>query len=439
MAIARDAGLAERLAAIVGADHAEAQPDIEAGGVRPALAVTPAAPEEAAAVLAAAREAGAVVIPWGGGTQQRIGAPPKRADVVLRTGRLDTVLEWEPADLTASVQAGITLGALQARLAEHGQQLALDAPCAERATLGGLVATNSCGPRRWHYGGWRDQIIGMHMALADGSLIKSGGRVVKNVQGYDLGKLFTGSLGSLGLITQVNLKLAPLPQVRRLLVARGELERVSAFLADVAAAQLRAAAVDLLDEPAAAATGVAGAGCAGFVLLEGTQSLVDAQSAAVQRLATATALSCEGIDGAAGADVVRAWIDLGRSDDLGEHEALLAISALPADVVEVEQALTRAADAFGVGKRSWARFGNGIVYARLSARSGADALAQLARVHEALLVHWPATTLAAGDPALARSTQPWGLPPPGIEVMRALKQRFDPAGTLQRGRYVGGI
>ena len=142
---------------------------------------------------------------------------------MLRTQRLQSVVEWEPADLTTGLDAGMTLAAVQAALARRGQQIPIDAPLPGQATLGGLVATDTSGPRRWLYGGWRDLIIGMQMALTDGAVVKGGGRVVKNVQGYDLAKLFTGSLGTLGLIGRIYVKLVPLTATRRLVAARGTL------------------------------------------------------------------------------------------------------------------------------------------------------------------------------------------------------------------------
>ncbi len=425
----------DQLAAIVGADHLAAAAGLAVQGVVAPLAVSPATPAEAAAVLAAARAAGAAVTPWGGGTQQRAGAPPARLDVLLRTERLNRVVEHEPADLTAGLEAGITLAAAQQALAVHGQQLPIDAPNAERATLGGLVAVNVTGPRRWLYGGWRDLIIGMHMALPDGAVIKSGGRVVKNVQGYDLAKLFTGALGTLGVIGQVNVRLVPLPEARRLLACRGPLAACTAFLAEVAGSTLRTAALDVLDGNAARACGVPGDHPAALVLLEGPPVLVEDHTARLGKLATAAGLTAEEIDGAALASVWRAWVDLARVDDLGAEEGLLTLTVLPAEVPAALERIAQAADAQRVTVQRWARAGTGSVFARLSTPGGAARVA-LPAVHAGLLARWPGCSLIAGDPAAAR---PWGADPEGLPVMRALKSRFDPAGVLQPGRYTGGI
>jgi glycolate oxidase FAD binding subunit len=436
--------LLEQLATIVGPEHVAAEPHLDVDGVRPSLSVAPGTPEETARVLAAARIAGAAVAPWGGGTKQKIGTPPQRLDVVLRTYRLDAVIEWEPADLTAALQAGMTLGAAQELLAKEGQQIAVDAPVPENATLGGLVATNTAGPRRWLAGGWRDLVVGMSMALTDGTVIKTGGQVVKNVQGYDLAKLFTGSLGTLGVITQVNLRLVPLPAVRRLLVMRGGLDVVSAFLEEVAASQARVSTVDLLDEAAASVCGLGTGGYAGLVLIEGERTVVDAQSLALKNLAGTA--RCDTVEGDTLTPVWRAWVDLARVDDLGADEALLTVHTRPSDVQQTLDQLGREAETHGLALRAWAIAGNGVVYGRvkdegrrLNEVTAHGPVSGLSTVQNAMLSRWPATTLVAGDPEMERVTRPWGADPEGLPMMRALKHRFDPARVLQPGRYVGEI
>lgn len=429
--------LASRMRAIAGSDHVIEKPEADIAGVRPAVSVAPASQEELAQLLCAAQELGAAVIPSGGGTQQRTGFPPERADLILDTRRLDAILEWEPADLTACLQAGMTLAALQARLAEQGQQLPLDAPCPERATLGGLVATNTSGPRRWLYGSWRDLIIGMHMALSDGTTIKSGGKVVKNVQGYDLAKLFTGSLGTLGVITQINVKLVPLPPLRRLFVASGALAALLGFLDGVAGSTMRASAVDLLNATAASTCGLA-AENVGLVLLEGSPAVIDAAAWELRQRAADATCRIEAIEGEALDAVWRSWVNLGSTAELEASEALLSVSVLPSDVGNVVQVLEALGESAGLRACWWARTGSGMVYARLQA-SGPKPEERLIEADCLLLQRWPATTLTAGDAAVQVVARPWGAEPDGLALMRQLKQRFDPTGTLQPGRYAGGI
>lgn len=178
----------------------------------PGLVARPRTEAEVAAVLQICSREGAVVIPWGAGAHQRLGHLPERADVVLSLAGLNQVVEYVPADMTVTVQAGMSLAELQELLAPHGQTVPLDPPGARLATVGGLVATGLSGPRRLAYGGVRDLLLGTRVALLDGRVIKTGGRVVKNVAGYDMNKLICGSFGTLGVITEVSLKLRPLPR-----------------------------------------------------------------------------------------------------------------------------------------------------------------------------------------------------------------------------------
>src|SRR3984957_3358913 len=184
-------------------------------GVQPRLVVEPANEQKLAAVLRLANDVNLAVVPRGGGTKLSWGNPPSRADVVLSTVRLDKIVEHPWADLTVSVEAGCTIQKLQLALAQHGQRLALDPLWPEHATIGGVLSTNDSGSLRLRFGALRDLIIGVTLALPDGTLASSGGKVVKNVAGYDLPKLVTGALGTLGVITQAPLRLHPLPKEAR--------------------------------------------------------------------------------------------------------------------------------------------------------------------------------------------------------------------------------
>jgi FAD/FMN-containing dehydrogenases len=178
-------------------------------GVRPLCVVTPGNVEELQATLRIAAGRRAALAAWGGGTQQLIGAPPTRLDLVVRTTRLNRVLAHTPDDLTISVEAGMTFGALRTYLAHHGQMLALDPPLPDRATIGGLIATATDGPRRLGYGTLRDALIGIAVVEVGGRLSRGGGMVVKNVSGFDMMKLYLGSFCTLAVIASANFKLLP--------------------------------------------------------------------------------------------------------------------------------------------------------------------------------------------------------------------------------------
>ena len=180
-------------------------------GLTPRFEAQPTTPEELAEALSRANDEGLAVAPCGGGTQLDLGNVPKRLDLLLATTGLNRVVEYEPADLTVTVEAGMRFSDLQALLAEQGQFLALDPAAEPEATIGGLIATNASGPLRFAYGTARDLVIGTRVANPDGTLTRAGGRVVKNVAGYDLNKLYVGSLGTLAVIVELSFKLAPIP------------------------------------------------------------------------------------------------------------------------------------------------------------------------------------------------------------------------------------
>ena len=181
-------------------------------GVRPETVYEPSTVDEAAEVLRESALRGKSLAFIGGGTDLELGTAPRRIDAVVRTGRLARVIEYSPSDQIVVAEAGLTLGELQRTLASHRQRLALDPPLPERKTLGGIIAANAYGPRRARFGSVRDLIIGISFVRADGTLARGGGKVVKNVAGFDLPKLMIGSLGTLGLITSVNFRLHPLPE-----------------------------------------------------------------------------------------------------------------------------------------------------------------------------------------------------------------------------------
>ena len=215
--VAAPTSLERELAAIVGESYV-CQEQIEVNGVIPAITVLPASAEEIAAVLRLAWERELVVVPAGGCTRQQAGGISERIDVLLRTQRLNQVLQYDPGDLTIGAGAGLRFAEMQSQLNEHQQWIPLDPPNAKAATIGGLLATASFGPLKQGFGSLRDFCIGVHFVLPEGKMGKGGGNVVKNVAGYDLMKLMIGSYGSLAVITRANFKVFPKPRQTRTLV-----------------------------------------------------------------------------------------------------------------------------------------------------------------------------------------------------------------------------
>ena len=188
-------------------------------GYVPKAVVLPASVQEIQDVLRFASKKALSVIPAGAGTKLGIGNLPQKVDIVLATTRLNSVVEYEPADLTVTVEAGIRLATLQGELAQHQQYLPLDPAYSDRCTIGGIVSANASGSLRLQHGTARNQVLGLRVVHANGSVVKSGGKVVKNVAGYDLNKLYIGAFGTLGIITEVTLKLSPIPSQEAILTA----------------------------------------------------------------------------------------------------------------------------------------------------------------------------------------------------------------------------
>jgi glycolate oxidase FAD binding subunit len=239
------------LAAIVGEQHVGPQQfsvrQLAINGVAPAAVVSPGSADEIAAVLELANSRDLVVVPAGGFTKQDIGGVPERVDILLRTDRLNTIAHYDPGDLTIGINAGMPFAQALARLAEHQQWLPLDAANLSTATVGGLLATAATGPLKHAFGGLRDFCIGAQFVTADGKVAKGGGRVVKNVAGYDLMKLMTGSYGSLAVITGANFKVFPKPrQTQTFICVFASLEDALKFRTQVLGSPLQPLCLEII-------------------------------------------------------------------------------------------------------------------------------------------------------------------------------------------------
>src|SRR5260370_16134516 len=202
-------------------------------GFGPVLVMAPASVAELAEQVRAAAAGGKAIYPLGGRTMLGMGGSPTKSGLAIDVRDLNQVIDYPARDMTITVQAGITMAGLQAILAPENQRLPIDVPCAEQATLGGILATNASGPRRFGYGTLRDYVLGISAVNDEGQEIKAGGRVVKNVAGYDLCKLFIGSVGTLRVITQVTLKLRPLAEENALIALACHEERLEHYHPDL--------------------------------------------------------------------------------------------------------------------------------------------------------------------------------------------------------------
>jgi glycolate oxidase FAD binding subunit len=376
----------------------------------------PSTPEEAAELLRALGADGRAVRVRGGGTKSAWAAAGEPVELEIVTGGLGRVLEHNEGDFTAVLEAGVPLARAQAEFAQTGQMFALDPPLGEgeAATIGGVLATADSGPLRHRYGGVRDLVVGITVALSDGSLAKAGGRVIKNVAGYDLGKLFAGSFGTLGLAVSIAMRLHPRPE-----------ETATAWGRSADPAALAGAAAALARLPLEAdCLDVAWRAGAGQVLVRFGGAAAERQAGAVVERLRAAGLE----DVRASADDDALWAAQ-RGAQRSRDGAVLKVSGRPADLPHV-LAAARDADARVVGRAAV-----GLSWVTLE---GDDLVARAEAVRAALAPR--ACTLQDAPDAVRAALSPWGEPDPGaLAVMRRVKERFDPARIFNPGSFVGGI
>ena len=370
----------------------------------------PASAAETAEIL---RGTSGTVLPVGAGTKTGWAAPPDSCDLVLNTGALARITEYLPGDLVVVAEAGVPLAALQQRLAEHGQMLALDPP-EPGATLGGIVSANASGPRRLRYGTVRDLLIGVTVVLADGTVARAGGKVVKNVAGYDLGKLYTGAHGSLGVVVSTTWRLHPLQPARATVTVPVEdSAQAGRYAALLARSTLTPTAAELRWDAAAPEGNL-------LVLFESTAASVRAQAK------EAVALLGAGRVG----DGLPAWF--GRRP---EGDLVLRLAYEPF-------ALPRVLDVLGAlgGPAAGGQFAHGA----FSACTGVGYAAvppdtRLADLRAALAPYdGSAVILAATGPARSAADH-WGPTGGAFPLMTRVKDRFDPERRLSPGRLLGGL
>ena len=407
-------------------------------GRTPEAAVFPGSVEEVAAVIGLAAETARPVTPWGGGTAASVGIPTARTGLVLGLRRLGRLLEHEPGDLTATVEAGMTVATFQTALRSRGQWMSLDPADAHLATVGGVLATNASGPRRHLYGTARDLLIGVTVVTADGAVVRGGGKVVKNVAGYDLPKLFVGSYGTLGVIVEATVKLRPLPDHERLVCIRFErLKDAGAAVRSVMASDLIPNAIELLDATASTAISVTGAAL--VVGFDGLREQVDWQCAELARLAGA----CGGHE----AQPLQAdtWSSLGTAARATSPvtAAVMTFAVLPSQVAEMMEQGAGVARARGLNTAWAAHAGIGVVRAAIAA----DAVPREPAAIAAVLAEWREMAHAGGGhatlewaPLAVKSQVPvWDDPGAAGRIMERIKAQLDPQNILNPGRFVAGI
>ena len=420
-------------------------------GLVPVAVAQPESREAVSALLKWANEKSLAVMPRGGGTQAQLGNAASGLDITLDLSRFNRLMDYQPADLTATVEAGMTLDEFQRQLAQGGKMAALEAPLSSRATIGGLLSVNASGPLRRSYGLPRDSLIGISVVGPDGVETKAGGRVVKNVTGYDLNKLYAGSLGTLGVIVEATFKLATIPAASGAVVAGFDTLEAATAAADellqVAFAPQGVHVVNALSARRLASPHISGAvarmASDGAVVI----GYASGRQRAVQRILQQSSqllqergvVGLERLEPADGAGLLRQHTDFGWTEDsrpwLGVKLDLPPAKTATALAQLKEMGLIAppgvvADPGFGTARLLW--WDDTIVDEPAAVRT----IQQLRAMTRSL----GGSAVAEHCPlAVKRQIDVWGDSPNEVEIMRRIKQNFDPLGTLNPGRAMGKI
>ena len=415
--------------------------DYRVDGFMPKAVALPESVEQIQKLLAFATDRGLSVIPAGSGTKLGIGNLPQKVDLVLSTRRLNSMIEYEPADLTVTVQAGMRLANLQVQLSENGQFLPLDPAYASLATVGGIAATNASGPLRLRHGTPRNQVLGMRIVQSGGAVVKSGGKVVKNVSGYDLNKLYIGSFGTLGINTELTFKLSPLAENGITMLLRFKrFEDATKTASDITSSQLLPSYLNLFIN-----------GVPDTRVLE--PSLVvglDAHPKAIawQRNQVQWIAKQSGVIGveiiqerqaAKLAEAMRTFTQTNPSQQIIVCKVNLRMS----DIEEYIGVALEIASALACSVRVMGLMGTGQVYFVFSEFAGMVEPTMIASTLAELRKHASSVggnlILETAPVEVKRDIDVWGTVGSGSEIMKKIKAQFDPSKLLNPGRFTDGI
>jgi glycolate oxidase FAD binding subunit len=430
-------------------------------GQTPSEALLPSTAAEVAEIVRHAAAENRAIVATGARTKLSMGAPPTQYDIALELTRMDRVISYDPGDLTLSVEPGLPLAKLAGILAEHGQMLPLGVPFAARATIGGTIASGVDAPQRQLYGTARDYLLGAEFVTGDGVIAKSGGRVVKNVTGYDMHKLLIGSLGTLGVITKLNFKTFPMPSNVRGFIARfGSLEGAVDMRNRIAQSPLSPMTLEIFSPGVAklfssdAAAKVWREPMPADLLTDGEWTVTtgysgndnvivryerDLKKIAEASGATAIRIASETLPAAWSRK--REFISIALA--ASPAATILRISVLPTKINLVLKLVAESAAIHQVEAEVMAR-GVGVIYIAIFP-AGLEEKWRTAAASIAKDVQECAVTLGGScvvpwcPDAWKRDIAAWGAETPDWAEMRKVKRAFDPKGILSPGRFVGGI
>ncbi len=392
-----------------------------ASGNYPSCIVYPRTQQQLAAVIATAHSNNWRVLPCGSGSKLSWGGLAKGIDVVVSTQRINQLIEHAVGDLTITVEAGMKFSHLQALLAKSRQFLALDPTAPESATIGGIVATGDTGSLRQRYGSVRDQLLGITFVRADGQVAKAGGRVVKNVAGYDLMKLFTGSYGTLGFISQLTFRVYPLPEASGTVVLTGTAEAVSQAADILRGSALTPVQADLLSTRLVSSLGL-GQGLGLIARFQSISESVKEQSSRVLEVGQKL-----GLDGAifADGDEANLWQRLQERIHTAATESVITckIGVLPTAAVEILAEV----------ELGLIHISSGLGLLQLEDKN------QVLKVRDRTQAYNGFLTILSAPVAVKEQIDVWGYTGNALPMMRRIKEQFDSNNILSPGRFVGGI
>ena len=450
--------LFSKLKEIAGEDHVIQDPDklkaYAIDGKKPKVIVSPKTIDEVSKVVAYANQGHLTIVPRGNGTQMGMGGIPKKIDVILSTSRLNRITDSDCENLTLSAESGITLSEVQKNLAKVGKGyfLPLDPPFTDKATLGGIVATNSSGPKRLLYGTARDLIIGIKAVFPNGDIVVSGGKTVKNVSGYDMCKLLIGSYGTLGILCEMTFKLLPLPEAEATLaLSFAKLEGADGFARQVRSSQLIPSSIEILSSLTVKnmKSSISMPPNGNYLVaigLEGVAESIDRQISEMNEIGKKYGV-LEGVT--LESEKHQAfWIALRDfSQGLTEnHPNLISLKSnfLISKSGEILGSYEKLAKESGIECAFICHAGNGILYSSLFAgknfRSKVESIVEFIGGLTSEAIKNEGNLVVESCPLLIKKrVDVWGQSRSDYLVVRRLKEQIDPAGILNRGRFVGGI
>jgi FAD/FMN-containing dehydrogenase len=447
------------LATMVGSEHIETDPDVTADysvdHIRPKVVIFPSDTQQVARITEYANRKNLAVIPWGSGSKVAMGIPPERLDLVIGTSRLNQIVDIDAANLTSTVQAGVTFKEIQSRLTskEYGCYLPMDPPFCNSTTIGGILASNSTGPRRLLYGLPRDIVLGVRFVAPNGEIVGSGGKTVKNVSGYDISKLMIGSAGTLGILCETTLRLLPLPErMETLLLSYESLSTAAAFVNRVFESSLLPAAVEFMDSGSFSNMGadraikISTGDRVVAIALEGFAEAVTRMGIEMKEMAQKTGSKAEALlpeekhnsFWSAISNLVPSMaerfpglITLQLSFPISEWEHMMAFAEETMVASNLEHAvLTHAGSGVSLINVLIGREDNVITGRAIKA---IEKLFAHGRDAGFSLVVQTAPTHVKGD------LPTWGETGSDLPMMKRIKQQLDPSGVMNPGRFVGGL